>query len=757
MGKAGRFPPKPMQFPVFLGSGSLLQSIRQAIESLRFGSPLGMVWVAFCAVFLATEATGQSTEAAKTGTVIDVSLPLTGEKATAVLAQLASIAEQNKGIGDGGNKRRVVVLRIRAASETNEKRLLGKTRFEDGLRVARSLVDDTFRQLRFVVWIDAAINDDAALILMAADQILVSTIGEVTSVDHAGDELTRLSYQSLAKRRGLVPDDLAAGIADSAIELALVTLGDGQRIFASGESLKNKRASGEIVNEEIWASSAVPLRINADRFRSSQIASAVVDTPEEAADFLDLAKLQPIDSSDSFGQTKAVRLDISGSISPNRVRRWLSNLSVVDKSTNLCFVTLDSSGGNLQSAASLAATLVDPQPPLQKSVGVIAGASRGDAALVALACKPLYLQSDAILGGAGEGFIDVDSLEKNRELIELIAKRTGRSIGLIRGLLDGTREVYRYVEKRSGRVAYATTDELVQGAQDEAAEREKWERGQRMELGGGLSAAQALELGLIDGIVKSIDEAAEKSGLSEVPSSISDRALVRFVERLGSSVWLPFILLIIGFSALSAEMNAPGLGFPGFIALLCFGLFFWIKFLSGTAEWFELVALTLGLICICVELFVLPGTGIFGIGGLILTVIGIVLMSQTFVLPQNEYQLTVVARSVWLALGGLLTLVVGFVGFRMMMPHVPLFRTLVMEERSFESREVSEQLGNYDHLMGQVGIANTPLRPAGKAMFGDEVLSVMSDGSMIQRGASVRVIEVHSTRVVVEPLESGQA
>ena len=66
----------------------------------------------------------------------------------------------------------------------------------------------------------------------------------------------------------------------------------------------------------------------------------------------------------------------------------------------------------------------------------------------------------------------------------------------------------------------------------------------------------------------------------------------------------------------------------------------------------------------------------------------------------------------------------------------------------------SEKLGDYSFLIGQMGTATTPLRPSGKARFGDQVVQVMSEGSAIAVGAPVRVTEVHATKVVVEPMET---
>jgi membrane-bound ClpP family serine protease len=89
----------------------------------------------------------------------------------------------------------------------------------------------------------------------------------------------------------------------------------------------------------------------------------------------------------------------------------------------------------------------------------------------------------------------------------------------------------------------------------------------------------------------------------------------------------------------------------------------------------------------------------------------------------------------------------------MMLPHVPMLRGLVMEPMDEAALEESEKLGDFSHLFGQTGIATTPLRPSGKARFGEQVIQVVSDGTAIAAGDQVRVCEVHATKVVVEPLE----
>jgi membrane-bound ClpP family serine protease len=113
------------------------------------------------------------------------------------------------------------------------------------------------------------------------------------------------------------------------------------------------------------------------------------------------------------------------------------------------------------------------------------------------------------------------------------------------------------------------------------------------------------------------------------------------------------------------------------------------------------------------------------------------------------------ARGVWVALGGAAGLIGGMIAMRMMLPHVPMLRGLVMEPIDQATIDEAEKLADYGYLFGQTGTATTPLLPSGKARFGDDVIQVVSDGTAIAAGDQVRVREVHATKVVVEAVEVG--
>ena len=50
--------------------------------------------------------------------------------------------------------------------------------------------------------------------------------------------------------------------------------------------------------------------------------------------------------------------------------------------------------------------------------------------------------------------------------------------------------------------------------------------------------------------------------------------------------------------------------------------------------------------------------------------------------------------------------------------------------------------------VGDCGVADSPLRPAGRARFGDDYVDVVAD-SFVEKGRSVRVIKISGNRVMV--------
>ena len=60
-------------------------------------------------------------------------------------------------------------------------------------------------------------------------------------------------------------------------------------------------------------------------------------------------------------------------------------------------------------------------------------------------------------------------------------------------------------------------------------------------------------------------------------------------------------------------------------------------------------------------------------------------------------------------------------------------------------------------LLGEIGVALTTLRPAGSAMIDGKRVDVVSEGSFIEKGQTVKVVSIEGLRVVVRPIEQTAA
>ncbi len=675
---------------------------------------------------------------ADTAVLIDVPQPITAQSSAAVLGQLRQLA----GRPGADRSRPIAVLRFNGGDAAGD--------FEDALRLARGLRDPAVRAVRTIAWLDGEVRGHAVLPVLACQSIYGQSGSRLgpPGDDAVDDETIAAAYRAIARSAATVPLAVVDGWLDPTAQVARVVDLNGTVSVLAGGQLAAARDAGQVASDNVLHDGDGEFSPTIETLRSVGAATGVADDEAALAKLLDVEQLRPSRAGD-VGPAVGVRVAVTGPIRGDRVRRWIANLTgtaTSRRAINTWMLTIDSPGGSIDHSIALAELLARPPEPIAKTVGFVSRQAAGDAAIIAVACGRLVLAPDAKLGGPGAESLTPAALAQRREAIERLADQTGRPAALLLGLIDPSIDVHRYEDTRTGRIAYRIAGE--EPAVDEA---DDWVRGDRIELSDGISAVLAIELGLAEAIAESETLAAADVGLDSVPAELTDRPVVRFVEKIGRNGGLAVMLLLIGFAMLSAEASAPGLGVPGLIAAVCFSFFVWSKFLAGTAEWAEAIAFGLGLIFIGIEVFVLPGFGVFGIAGLGLTVVGVVLMSQTFVIPRNSYQLTELTKGVWTAIGGLMGVAVGLLMVRQYFPAVAAASGLTMGVPDPGSDE-REHIARFEHLSGATGVATSPLRPAGKARFGDQIVGVVSDGRSVDSGADVRVVSVLGNRIVVEPL-----
>ncbi len=80
-------------------------------------------------------------------------------------------------------------------------------------------------------------------------------------------------------------------------------------------------------------------------------------------------------------------------------------------------------------------------------------------------------------------------------------------------------------------------------------------------------------------------------------------------------------------------------------------------------------------------------------------------------------------------------------------PHTPYGKRMLVNN-NLEGAKASQD--GLDALLGCTGVTDTPLRPGGFAVIGDERVDVITSGEMINDDTPIRVIRVEGNRVIVE-------
>jgi membrane-bound serine protease (ClpP class) len=88
------------------------------------------------------------------------------------------------------------------------------------------------------------------------------------------------------------------------------------------------------------------------------------------------------------------------------------------------------------------------------------------------------------------------------------------------------------------------------------------------------------------------------------------------------------------------------------------------------------------------------------------------------------------------------------------LPRLGFARGLYLERPVLSTEERGAAAPSRSNLMGAIGEAVSPLRPAGMAVFQGDPHQVVTRGTMIAPGTRVRVIEVEGNRIVVEEADA---
>ncbi len=201
------------------------------------------------------------------------------------------------------------------------------------------------------------------------------------------------------------------------------------------------------------------------------------------------------------------------------------------------------------------------------------------------------------------------------------------------------------------------------------------------------------------------------------------------------------ILMLIGFGALYMEFKTPGLSIFGALGVVCLGIAFGAKYAVGLADHTELLLLLAGFGLFMVEIYLIPGTFIAGVLGLILMVVALTLSLQGFTVPDPEmpWELGGLIDNLALTMGmAALALFIPLLAVRYVLPRLPRRASVVLATTMADARVDDDT--SPDVRAGERGFTTTGLRPAGKVVIDGVTREASTRGEFIEPGSPVEVI-----------------
>jgi membrane-bound ClpP family serine protease len=691
----------------------------------------------------------------RVGRLIRVPVPITGrasQQTEAAIRRVLSALPQS-------DERPVLVLEF----SPGQTEFGAGSEFGAAYELAGFLASPDLSRVKTIAYLPQTIKGHAVLPVLACEEIFMASdakIGEAGIDEAAISKTQRVAYEEIAGLRKTIPVPVALGMLDRQLKvLRAETLDSVQYIFDTElEDLKNRETiRGE--PETLIETNEMGLFDGRTMKAKLGFVSYLADSRQDVIDRLGLPPRAVEDDLSSEGW-RPIRVDLKGPVEIQMVSRLERMIDrQLEGDTNLVCVYIDSPGGSLTASLSLASYLANLDSAKVRTVAYVPSEARAEAAIVALACDHLVMHPGAMLGGrsrAGEGadeaVYSADEIASAVTSIKEIARLKNHRWSLRAAMIDGKLVVYPYTDTETGSQQYMSEQEAK-----ELEDAARWQKGEPPVAAGDgpleTDGERSVELGLASDLVEDFDQFKQLYSLEGDPALVEPNwvdLLVRALSDDGVAVFL----LFLGGAAVIAELQMPGIGLGGFVACVCFLLFFWAKYLDGTATGLEIILFLTGLVFLAMELFVLPGMGVFGLGGGLLMIASLVLASQTFIMPRSAAQVAELQHSLLMVGVAGAGVVTASIMMRRYLPHTPLLnRIFLTPPEGSEKQALREREGvDFTHLVGRQGKTTTQCTPSGKALFGEQHVNVIAGGELIAKGVLVEVAAVEGNRVIIREI-----
>jgi len=445
--------------------------------------------------------------------------------------------------------------------------------------------------------------------------------------------------------------------------------------------------------------------------------------------------IQAIDTSKSI----VFIFDIDKNIEPAMWRQTQKSFEEATKiNADYIIMKVNTYGGMVNMADSIRTKILNSKVPVYAYITNNA-ASAG--ALISIAADKIYMKNGAKIGSAS--VVDQTGKimpEKYQSYMRSTMRATAEAHGKDTIITEKGDTILKW--KRDPMIAEAMVDPriYIEGVSD---------TGQIVAF----TANEALENGYCEAIVDDIKELLISAEVEHYeiknyePTKLE--GLIGFL--VSPAIQGILIMLIVG--GIYFELQSPGIGFPLGAAVIAAVLYFSPLYLEGLAENWEMVIFIVGIILIALEVFVIPGFGIAGIGGMILVLAGLVLSMIDNIIFDFEFHsaeaLTIVLKSfaivsVSILFSFILSLYLSKKALTSKAFSWIVLNSTQQKENGFVGVESKQK-----ELIGRIGIASTDLRPSGKVDIDDENYDAKSEIGYINKGEKIKVIDYRTGQVYV--------
>ena len=354
-------------------------------------------------------------------------------------------------------------------------------------------------------------------------------------------------------------------------------------------------------------------------------------------------------------------------------------------------------------------------------------------ALISLSCEKIYMTGGGLIGAATA--VDMSGKKGSEKVISFMreemastAEKRGRNKEIARGMVD---EELNFSHLVINGDSISVND--IEGRKD----------GKLISL----TTEQAIKYRIADGTAESIEALMDtlSYGSFEVKESSENwsESIVRFL----TNPVVASLLTTFGFLGILFELQSPGWGIPGFVGLTCLILSLSVSYIAQLATMSDMIFILTGLSLILLEMLVIPGFGIVGIGGIGFMLYGLYLL----LLPEVPVGEEVLGQAMDGFLIGLVGAIIGIVLLGKLMIRSKFWEQLTAPSSQKKDQGFSNTQG-WEDLQGKLAITDTDLHPSGWINIDNQRIFVLSEGGFIEKGKEVAILSEDGNRVLVREL-----